>query len=100
MAGADFHTDRSSMTVPPNVILIYCAALADEGGETILADIAAVYDVLHGRNDATLAALFTPCSAYFGVAPGYVNWAILNRQRNGWVFVRFRSDALGYIHLT
>lgn len=67
MSGSHLHTDRTSMRQPPNVVIIGCLRQSEHGGESILADGAALYQRLAAAYPQALAAFETPQTVCFGM---------------------------------
>ena len=86
------HTDGSSLTIPPGLVMLACLQPA-AGGETCVADGARVLRALAGRCPAAFQALSTPRSAFFGTADGYLG-AICEEAGPGRLRVRLRLDGL------
>ncbi|WP_051341845.1 TauD/TfdA family dioxygenase [Pseudonocardia spinosispora] len=86
------HTDRSSIPVPPGLVLTACGYVPVAGGESLLADGKAIYDELASTSPAALEAFCTPRSALFGSADGYLG-SIFTRQGDR-VSIRLRTDDL------
>jgi alpha-ketoglutarate-dependent taurine dioxygenase len=87
------HTDRSSVERPPRLLMMACAQAADQGGECIVVDGAAVYGDLAENEPDALEALSAPRSALFGGAAGYLG-SVFAVQPDGRVSVRLRLDEL------
>ena len=87
------HTDRSSAPEPPALLITVCARTGASGGQSLLADGAAVYQELAATAPESLEVLCTPRSAMFGGADGHLG-SVFTRRPDGLVTVRFRLDAL------
>ena len=65
------HTDGTSLSDPPGLLLLACQEPADQGGDTLLADAADIIATLAVRHPEALRALAAPGAARFGAAGGY-----------------------------
>lgn len=86
------HTDGSSRTRPPCLVMLACDTPAPNGGMSILVDGRELYNMLAYRPEA-LGALSAPKSVRFGMAPGYQG-AVFEAAGPGRVSIRFRNDGL------
>jgi alpha-ketoglutarate-dependent taurine dioxygenase len=87
------HTDRSSVDRPPGLLMMACGQPADQGGECLVADCAAVYADLAANEPDALEALSVPRSAYFGGAAGHLG-SVFSTEPDGRITVRLRLDHL------
>jgi alpha-ketoglutarate-dependent taurine dioxygenase len=87
------HTDRSGLECPPGLLMMACGGVAEQGGECVVVDGAAVYDDLAANEPEALEALSAPRSALFGGAAGHLG-SVFARQPDGQVTVRLRLDEL------
>jgi hypothetical protein len=87
------HTDRSSAECPPGLLMMACGNMAEQGGECIVVDGAAIYGDLAENEPDALEALSAPRSALFGGAAGYLG-SVFALQPDGQVTIRLRLDEL------
>lgn len=91
--GLPLHTERSSISDPPHLMLLVCVRRAATGGRSLLADGKAIYDSLAQNDPALLQLLLTHGTASFGDDRGYLG-AIFERLSSGRTAVRLRRDGL------
>jgi alpha-ketoglutarate-dependent taurine dioxygenase len=60
------HTDGSSVSDPPGLVLLACQQPADEGGTTLVADGERIIGKLAEQHPAALRSLAAPRAAFFG----------------------------------
>ncbi|GAA2657586.1 TauD/TfdA family dioxygenase [Streptomyces lunalinharesii] len=87
------HTDRSSLPVPPRLMLFVCAQPAECGGVCLLTDGQAVTSTLHAHQPEALAAFSEPQAAFFGRADG-VFAPVFAPLPGGRFSIRLRQDGL------
>lgn len=88
------HTERSSLPVPPRLMMLVCVRPATTGGVCLLADGHAVYDDLADNHPEALAALSEPRSAFFGGGDGHLGAVFTHRPGTLRPEVRLRWDGL------
>jgi hypothetical protein len=88
------HTERSSILIPPRLMVLVCARPATTGGECLLADGHVVYDDLAANHPDALAALSEPRSAFFGGGDGHLGAIFTLRHDRRRPEVRLRWDGL------
>jgi alpha-ketoglutarate-dependent taurine dioxygenase len=89
----DPHTDRSSEERPPRLILNYCTLAASEGGEVVLADARAVYDILTHTQPRVISLLERPDAVGFSDGSKTLVAPVFSRDSSGRVRVRFKFDS-------
>jgi alpha-ketoglutarate-dependent taurine dioxygenase len=92
------HTDGSSVTHPPPLVLLACEVAARQGGASLVVDCRAVYERLRASMPDVLLALSQPGSALFGEDAGHsgaIFETIAADMESSRVNVRFRWDGLG-----
>lgn len=91
------HTDRSTVQEPPNLLALYCKEQSGEGGETTLIDMKKVlYQIIEkfGLNNP----LLEKNNAIFADQDNIHVGNIIEIQKDGSFFVRFRNDKFGYFN--
>lgn len=87
------HTERSSVPLPPRLMLLVCVTEPETGGESLLADGQAVYADLRAQAPAAAEMLSRPRSVYFGGGDGHLS-QVFTPQYDGCVGIRLRQDGL------
>ena len=87
------HTDGSSVSDPPELLLLTCVQPASQGGATLVADGALIMATLAAKNPAALRSLSAPRAAFFGPADGYLG-AVFEPAGPDRMRIRLRLDDL------
>lgn len=95
-AGLNLHTDRSGVSIPPELLVFYCNTPATHGGETILVDGKDVYYNLRKEYPGILNLILKENSVLFGNGNDNVSSSIFNFIGIDRLQVRFRYDELGF----
>ena len=90
------HTDGSSISEPPTLVVLWCERPAAEGGASLFVDGNQLYQVLANEYPQVLETLSTPNSALFAGSETPVYGSIFSTGPDGSICVRFRYDGLGY----
>ena len=86
------HTELSSASRPPALLMLTCIQAASSGGASFIIDGAAVHADLVRQEPGLAAALARPRTAVFG-DPGW-SGAVFERERCGRLTIRLRLDEL------
>ncbi|PJN32297.1 hypothetical protein CG747_43225 [Streptomyces sp. CB02959] len=87
------HTDRSSLPVPPHLMLFVCARPAESGGICLLTDGRELYSDLQANQPDALAAFADQRAAFFGRSDG-VFAPVFDLLPGGRCSIRLRQDGL------
>ena len=87
------HTEGSSLTAPPRLMLLACQRPADQGGECLLADGRAVHADLSTRSHEAAVMLSRPRTVFFGAGDGHCT-QVFTVHPDGRVTLRLRQDEL------
>ncbi|WP_269859576.1 TauD/TfdA family dioxygenase [Streptomyces sp. RPT161] len=92
------HTHRSSLAVPPRLMLFACIRPAEEGGLCLLTDGRAVHVDLQMSQPDAAAALAEKHAAFFGSGDG-VFAPVFDWPTEGRISIRLRQDGLVRWHV-
>lgn len=87
------HTDGSSVSAPPGLLLLSCVQPAAQGGATLVADGAQIMATLAAQHPAALRSLSAPRTACFGTADGFLG-AVFEPAGLDRLRIRLRLDDL------
>jgi hypothetical protein len=89
------HTDGSSVSDPPGLVLLACQQPADEGGTTLVADGERIVGTLAEQYPTALQSLAAPRAACFGAAGGHLG-PVCEPAWPGRTSLRLRLDDLAW----
>lgn len=90
------HTDGSSQSIPPSLVLLLCIKPAELGGDSIFVDGKTLFTVFQKDYPVALNILSRPKSAIFA-GSGNICWSsIFSNFPSGEICLRFRYDDWGY----
>lgn len=88
------HTEGSSVSSPPALVMLACLEPAVDGGESDVVDGRRVFMTLADVAPDALRALSAPRSAFFGAGDGHLG-SVFEDVGDGRVGIRLRLDELG-----
>ncbi|GHC27959.1 TauD/TfdA family dioxygenase [Aidingimonas halophila] len=90
------HTDRANITLPPNLVALYCVEQAKVGGDTRCVDGRKLLETLYQQApDIAEWAIKEDQVIYSDLVDSYTG-PIYKKQSNGSISLQFRCDGRGY----
>lgn len=91
------HTDRSTLSTPPNIVILFCKKQSGEGGETILIDAKDIIEKMQIKYSSRLP-LFDKDSVIFDDGNSYYKGSIIESLNDDSFLLRFRNDKFAFFN--